>query len=144
MNYNLEVNNTSRITLTKMILRIIFRLAILSKLFYSKFIVINVTAHLIIHVTNTIMCGSQAILKKTNYKRPSIEGRTIQFSTDNYSGGSITDKSYAGRRSDSVTRNEDVKRSKDYKNKLNHQLSCRATRTEIIPGVMLEGSSYDL
>ncbi|CAH1732570.1 unnamed protein product [Aphis gossypii] len=86
----------------------------------------------------------QAILKKTNYKRPSIEGRTIQFSTNNYNGGNMTDRSYAGRRSDSVTRNEDVKRSKDYKNELNHQLSCRATRTEIIPGVMLEGSSYDL
>ncbi|XP_026818211.1 neither inactivation nor afterpotential protein C [Rhopalosiphum maidis] len=94
----------------------------------------------------------QAILKKTNYKRPSVEGRTIQFSSDNSNDGKTTDRAYGGRRSDSVARNEDygygpvadnVKRSKDFKNELNHQLS-KATRTEIIPGVMLEGSSYDL
>ncbi|CAI6355450.1 unnamed protein product [Macrosiphum euphorbiae] len=85
----------------------------------------------------------QAILKKTNYKRPSLDGRTIEFSssgdrmTDRYDGRRI-EEDY-GRRSDS----DNVKRSKDYKNELNNQLS-RATRTEIIPGVMLEGSSCDL
>jgi len=92
-------------------------------------------------------------LKKTNYKRPSLDGRTIEFSSEKYGGDRMTDRAYGGRRPDAGTRIEEdygrrsdsdnVKRSKDYKNELNHQLS-RATRTEIIPGVMLEGSSCDL
>lgn len=78
-----------------------------------------------------------------------MDGRTIEFSS---SGDRMTDR-YAGGRPDAVTRIEEdygrrsdsdnVKRSKDYKNELNQQLS-RSTRTEIIPGVMLEGSSCDL
>lgn len=69
----------------------------------------------------------QAILKKTNYKRPSLEGRSVRYSSET-SGLQQVDM---------------TSRSKDYKNELNQQLS-KATKTELLPGIMLEGSSYDL
>lgn len=106
-------------------------------------------------INNIVASGySQAILKKTNYKRPSLDGRSIQYSSDTTFGndGSISNRTYNSKQSDVVqykTKDygqpaaDNVKRSKDYKNELNQQLS-KSTRTELLPGIVLEGSSYDL
>lgn len=69
----------------------------------------------------------QAILKKTNYKRPSLEGQSVRYSSE----------------INELPQVDTASRSKDYKNELNQKLS-KATKTELLPGIMLEGSSYDL
>lgn len=76
----------------------------------------------------------QGILKKTNYTRSSLHGRSVKYSSDTPDGKQAMVQKPV---------DDNVKRSKDYKNELNQQLS-KASKTELLPGVMLEGSSYDL
>lgn len=95
------------------------------------------------------------MLKKTNNnKRPSLKGLNVQFSSDipDDAGDNFISKYSADERRPEpvkLTRDfgrpvdDNVKLTKDFKNELNQQLS-KATRTELLPGVMLEGSSCDL
>lgn len=78
-----------------------------------------------------------------------MDGRNVQYSSKTPGGGGnaggiITSK--VGQ-ADGYDRQQEVadnvKQSKDYKNELNQQLS-NATKTELLPGVTLEGLSYDL
>lgn len=83
-----------------------------------------------------------------------MDGRNVQYSSNTSygNGGPTADRTYASRQPDPGQYREkdyrqrasdNVKRSKDFKNELNQQLS-RSTRTELLPGIMLEGSSCDL
>lgn len=83
------------------------------------------------------------MLKKTNYKRPSLVDRNIEYSSGLADRGvDVADKVTRAKDYGQPTR-DSVKRSKDYKNELNQQL-FKSTRTELLPGIMLEGASFDL
>lgn len=76
-----------------------------------------------------------------------MDGRNVQYSSGTpggYAGGII--KTKVGQADDYYGQREiadNVKQSKAYKNELNQQLS-NATKTELLPGITLEGPSYDL
>ncbi|XP_050438811.1 neither inactivation nor afterpotential protein C isoform X2 [Adelges cooleyi] len=79
----------------------------------------------------------QAILKKTNYKRPSLDRGQLE-----YSSTAVVDIESAKYKEKSEIC---LSHTKKMKNEINQRVAAgKSIKAELVPGVMVEGSSYDL